>query len=351
MSNSIIEKYYIDNLYPNLDNLYKALKQGGESITKKVVKDFLDRQEEQQLTKEMNTRKKDMGHMVATMENQIWLLDIYILQKYVKMNRGYNDVLACMDVFTRKAYCIAMKSKNMDDVYDAFKSIIKAAGDTPQKLITDSDSSFTGGKFQLLLNKYNIMHDTVPIGDHFSLGIIDRFARTFKTKLTKIFLRTKKTNWIDYIDKVVDLYNDTPHTSLAGIAPNKVEDNIDVIVELNKIKGVKNNVVSDLHIGDNVRVLDKKLFQKGTEPRYSKKIYTVENIHGKNITLNNGKVERRRNLLFVVPDTDNNDDDHTIAIVNKENRIARRNKAAGMDEKDIISMRTRGNRVRTKFSS
>lgn len=341
MSNSIIEKYYVDNLYPNLDNLYKALKKGGESITKKDVKEFLDRQEEQQLTKEQNIRAGDMGHMVATTENEIWLLDIYILQKYVKDNKGYNNILACMDVFTRKAYCVSMKTKNIDDVYDAFKGIIKAAGDTPQKLISDSDSSFNGGKFQALLDKYSIIHDTVPIGDHFSLGIIDRFARTFKTKLTKIFLRNKKNNWIDYLDKIIDLYNNTPHRSLLGISPNKVEDNQKLIIELNKTKGLKNNVVSDLHIGDHVRILDKKLFQKGTEPRYTKKIYIVEGIHGKSISLNDGKVERRRNLLFIVPTSDDNNDVNPIEAINKENRIARRNKIAGMDAKDIVSSRTR----------
>ena len=72
-----MEKIYEDNLYPSLDELYKILKKEGLSFTKKQVKDFLDKREEQQLTKETKTRKEDMGHIVAYFENQIWQLDIY----------------------------------------------------------------------------------------------------------------------------------------------------------------------------------------------------------------------------------------------------------------------------------
>ena len=338
-----MEKIYEDNLYPSLDEFYKILKKEGLSFTKKQVKDFLDKREEQQLTKETKTRKEDMGHIVAYFENQIWQLDIYILQKYVKSNNGYRDILACVDVFTRKAYCVPMKSKDIDDVTTAFTKILKQG--KPQMLISDSDSSFLGAKFQSLLSKNDIIHDVVPVGDHMSLGIIDRFARTIKTKFTKIFLAKKKTNWVDYLDSIISNYNNKPHSSLGGIAPNEVNDNLPIIMDINKIKSLKNNVVSDLNIGDNVRILDKTLFTKGTEPKYSEEIYTVKAVQGKKVTLNNGVVKKRNMLLAVPPETKKSK--NIVKEVNKENRIDRRLKVAGIE----VNNEVRATRTRNKPSN
>jgi hypothetical protein len=75
-------------------------------------------------------------------------------------------------------------------------------------------------EFQKLINEKEITHEMVPIGDHKSLGIVDRFARTLKTKLTKIFIARKDTNWRDYIDKVVEKYNNTEHSGIGDIKPN-----------------------------------------------------------------------------------------------------------------------------------
>ena len=45
---TIISKYYEDNLYPNLDRLYKILTNDDVKVTKAQVKTFLDKQHEQQ---------------------------------------------------------------------------------------------------------------------------------------------------------------------------------------------------------------------------------------------------------------------------------------------------------------
>ena len=56
-----------------------------------------------------------------------------------------------------------------------------------------------------VFEKNKIYHDVVIArDDHRAIGIIDRFALNIKTTLSKLFLRHKNTNWIDYIDKIVD---------------------------------------------------------------------------------------------------------------------------------------------------
>ncbi len=70
--------------------------------------------------------------------------------------------------------------------------------------------------------KHDIHHDPNAVGDHNSLGIIDNFAKRIKRILTAQFLQTKKTNWIDIIQKIVRMYNYSPHSSLGGLTPAEV---------------------------------------------------------------------------------------------------------------------------------
>ena len=49
--NNIIEQYYLDNNYPAADKLYKILKKNGHSIPLSKIKEWLAKQETEQLMK------------------------------------------------------------------------------------------------------------------------------------------------------------------------------------------------------------------------------------------------------------------------------------------------------------
>lgn len=333
-----IAKIYSENFYPSLNELYKILQQEGINITKAKVKEFLDLQLEQQITKETKIMKKDDGAIIASYPDQLWQLDIFILQKYVKYNKGYRDMLCAVDVFTRRAYVVSMKQKDLESVMQAIKMMFKLYG-VPDNIMSDSDSTFTSHEFQKLMKEKEITHDTVPVGDHKSLGIVDRFARTLKTKLTKIFIARKETNWIDYIDKVVEKYNNTEHSGIGDIKPIHANEPyyVHLIAAINKEKSLKNERKADLTIGDKVRVVEMdSIFQKGTEGKYSDDVYTVKHVQGKNITLNNGVVKKRYFLLHVPNDTIGSIEQNVIKKVNKVNRAERKDKAAGIDTANII---------------
>ncbi len=79
--------------------------------------------------------------------------------------------------------------------------------------------------------------------------------------------------------------------------------NYRTIYDINYEKSLKNNSVSDLDVKNKVRILTKKQFQKGTESRYSDTVYTVKEINGNSITLNNDEVYKRTSLLLVPKST------------------------------------------------
>ena len=56
-----------------------------------------------------------------------------------------------------------------------------------------------------------------------------------------------------------------------------------------------------MNIGDNVRATtsENKALEKGTDPKWSDMVHKVEKAKGKTITLSNGIVHTRNNLLKV----------------------------------------------------
>ena len=77
--------------------------------------------------------------------------------------------------------------------------------------------------------------------DHRALSIIDNFAKRIKTILTKTFLVNKNKKWINKIQKIIDIYNNTPHIALDGLTPQQAlnPQNFNKIVKINLQKKKK----------------------------------------------------------------------------------------------------------------
>ena len=105
---------------------------------------------------------------------------------------------------------------------------------------------------------------------------------------------------------------------------------------MNIDKSKSNKIESDLSIGDKVRILDKKIFKKGSDPQYSSEIYNVMNVSGKTIYLSNGQIKKRNMLLKIHRDTLPIYQTITKKIT-KERTIERKIRAEGIDENNIIN--------------
>ena len=111
---------------------------------------------------------------------------------------------------------------------------------------------------------------------------------------------------------------------------------------MNIDKSQSHKIESDLLEGDRIRILDKKLFKKGSDPQYTSEIYTVESVHGKTIHLTNGLIKMRDMLLKVQKDTIPTTNNKTITQkITKEKTIERKLKADGVDEKNILTTKRR----------
>lgn len=123
--NDIIKKYYSEFNFPSVDKLYKLLKADKHDIKKKDIESYLNKQQEAQVFKEAKKAKAQLGNITSMRVNYIWQVDIFYLMKYHKQNHEFKYILACMDVFTRKAYCIPMKQKDNEEVKLSLKLLFK----------------------------------------------------------------------------------------------------------------------------------------------------------------------------------------------------------------------------------
>ena len=130
-------------------------------------------------------------------------------------------------------------------------------------------------------------------------------ARRIKTILTKTFLASKNQRWIDKIQNIINICNNTPHMSLDGLTPAQAlkPQNFNKIVRINMLKQEQSKRTSDLEVGDQVRkyvLLRKELSKPSMQPNWSETIYKVVKVEGQTIMLDDGTKHKRYNL-FKIP--------------------------------------------------
>ena len=338
---------------PGAQKLLLLAKSEGIQTTLKDVKDFLASRTEEQQLKETRHTKQSEGHLVSYNPFNRLQLDIFVLKKYESSNKGYGYILCIIDVFSRKVWVYAMKSKALSDTTPAIKKFFSSSGlhEFNKKalviIMSDSDSVFKGDgrdedqNFQKILSDNNAVLEPVKLNDHHALGVIDNFAKNLKRVLSKEFLENKSTEWISILPKIIEQYNNSPHTALDNITPNDAITDPKKrmhVMHLNILKARDNGFVADLTAGDKVRIDDTALFKKGTESRWSDEVHVVQSASGKTVTLTDGTTHRRDKVLMVphhtviAPVAEKN----VIKVATKKHKDKQLYKRENIKETDII---------------
>jgi hypothetical protein len=273
-----------------------------------------------QLTKVQHQKPTD-GHVVALVPNELWLMDIFDMSRYMYSNKYYRYILCAIDVFTRKVYAEAMLLKDTETVTKTFQHMLNNSHVKPDSILADQDGAFLKDEFLNLLDKDKIALNLNAHKDHKVLGIIDNFAKRLKYIFTQTFLRTKSTSWINKLYNIIRVYNNQEHSALNGVAPNDAVKHREDILNINLDKSNSNHVVTDIEVGDKVRKSLLKLYShgivKGTDPRYTDEVFTVASVRGNTIGLSDGSTWKRNDLLRVPNDTVSSEPN----VIHKEKKI------------------------------
>ena len=236
----------------------------------------------QQLADELHkpiTRNFQKRSVISNRIDDIWAADLVEMQKFSKWNRGIKYLLMVIDVFSKYGWIRGLKDKKTETVSEAFDDIFER-GRQPKMLWTDKGSEFISKHFKDFLKKKGIkLYHTE---NEEKSSVIERWNRTMKNKMWKMFSVNNNTVFVDKIDKLVNDYNNTRHSSIK-MTP----------VEASKNKN-KKTVWSNLYgksiflkpekpkfkIGDHVRIskLKRKIFDKGYTPNWTEEIFVIEQI-------------------------------------------------------------------------
>ena len=263
--------------FGSVKKLWDAVKESGfPSARLKQVQSWLKKQDT--YTLHAPVRKKfSRNRVIVRGIDENWEADLVDVQNLKQYNDGYRYILTCIDVLSKFAWVVPLKAKTAKDIINAFKRILEG-GRCPLLLHTDKGSEFMNTKFQNFLKDQNIQFFTTENSEKCS--ILERFNRTIKTRLWHNFTFENSYRYIDILDKLLQGYNNSVHSSIR-MKP------IEVTIEnqrqaLDALYGPRNGLEPKrskrfrYSVGDQVRISKNKLrFEKGYAANWSEEIFTI----------------------------------------------------------------------------
>ena len=165
-------------------------------------------------------KPKEYRKVLSSSINAIWSMDLVFMDKFGNENNGYKYILTVIDLYSRFAWAIALKNKLASSVTDAIQSIITKYKVHPQQFYTDSGTEFYNKTLEKLRSKYNIGIYSTYGPSHAS--VIERFNRTFKSKMYKMFTIEGNHIWYNKLVELSEIYNNSSHRGIEGKSPNDV---------------------------------------------------------------------------------------------------------------------------------
>ena len=206
---------YLDASQPasfgGLYAVYRAVKEKAKNkISRKQVRDWLSQQDVYTLHKPARRRYKRSRVIVPGIDAQS-RADLVDLQNLNRYNKGYKYLLTCIDIFSKYAWVLPLKSKQGQELVKAFQKIL-STGRKPSKLQTDQGTEFLDPVFQIYLHDNNI--DFFTINSGLNASVVERFNRTIKKKCTNIFSAKNTLTYINVLPQLVSPYNNTYHRNI-----------------------------------------------------------------------------------------------------------------------------------------
>ena len=120
----------------------------GGKISKKTIQKWLRGVDAYTLHKPAR-RKFPTNRVIVYSMDQHWQTDLVDLSSLPKFNRGFRYLLTCIDILSKYAWAIPLKSKRGDEIVEAFKSIFQVR--KPKVLQSDQGTEYKNKVFQKFL--------------------------------------------------------------------------------------------------------------------------------------------------------------------------------------------------------
>ena len=335
--------YYKDLTFGGVQSLYKKAKEAHPKITIKIVKEWLDKQQTAQLNNKPII-KKDFKPIYSE-QPYSFQIDLTFFPRYKKQNNGYYVMFTAININTRFGYAYYAKDKEADTIIEFIKDLEKKT--IINVLEGDLGNEFNNFEFKKFCENNQIILDLFKSDSH-KLGIINRWHRTIKEKLTSYFDANDTVKWIDIIDKIVYNYNHSVNRGI-GYKPVDVNDFIENMIRQKKKEEGQNVEYYDFKVGQFVRVLNEKgVYDDKMNSKYTDKIFEITKVKNNSVIIKDDKenlYRARKNEIKVIIKPDKE-----IKLTEKKNasidsKQAKILKNEDLKQENISERRTRGIRI------
>ena len=158
------------------------------------------------------TRNFSKRSVISNGIDEIWAVDLVDMQKFSEWNKGVKYLLMVIDLFSKYGWIKPLRDKRSETVSKAFDEMFETSKRKPKILWSDKGSEFISKHFKEFLKKKDIkLYHTE---NQEKSNVVERWNKTIKDKMWKMFSANNNTVYWDKIDKLVDDYNKTRHSSI-----------------------------------------------------------------------------------------------------------------------------------------
>ena len=292
----LYDLYYIKHNYDGINQLYNKAKLINKNIKIEDVKNWLNKQK----THQVNLTKVEKKEFLPIYSDSPYSfqVDLTFFPRYKNNNNGNFVLFTAINVNTKFVYAYYSDNKKMNTILDFIKQMENKT--LINSLTLDKGKEFFNNEFIEFCKNKNINLFFV-LNDSHKLGIINRFHRTLKDKLTKHFYANDTYKWIDVIDDIIKNYNNTINRS-TGLEPIKINSFIENQIINNK-RDETNLIKTGKHLfstGDFVRIKNKKkLFDDKQKSKFSNEIFQIVKVLNNSAMLNNDEKFKLSELIKV----------------------------------------------------
>jgi len=196
-----------------------------------------------------------------------------LLRKIKELSWEYESGLLVVDTFSKKLAVEPMKNRDWPTIQRALSRAFGNLGGKPGSIYSDAEAAMTSAEARDWFRQQDIRHNITL--SH--APVAERMIGVIKTRIVDALGEPRHTWWQE-VDKVVSEYNKEHISRSTKMTPDEAhrpDNRVKVKTNLEAIRKM-NNPQPTINVGDQVRVMVKKKFDKSWVPDWSDKTYKVE---------------------------------------------------------------------------
>lgn len=278
---------YLNNIYykpasgasfSSANTLLKEVERRGNKhkFTLNIIKQYLNMQRSHLLQK-MSQSSFLRASYDALFQGYLIQFDLSYMKKYEKVNEDKKYILGVIDTLSKYAAVRVLENRDDDTVSQAMDDILSNLPFKVMYALSDLGSEFKGDEFKAVMTRHGIKHYTTYTS---SAWVVERFFKTLKKKIQRYMIQKNTQKYIDVIQKIVESYNATPHSSLDNLRPIDINrSNQFKVYRFQEAKSMKKYKKRPFkyNIGDTVLIsISKSIYDKKEMLlRWKPQVYTV----------------------------------------------------------------------------